>query len=62
MFLGVKQLIYVEIMSSGLKDYRVCAMVLFSPYQGCCEILIHQCELVGPAVRWVQGPSINVSV
>lgn len=36
----VKQLIYVEIMSSDLKDYWVYVMVSLATYQGCCEMLL----------------------
>ncbi len=38
--LDLSKLIYVEIMSSDLKDYKVCVMVSLAPYQSSCEILL----------------------
>lgn len=37
---GGKQLIYVEITSSDLKDRKLCVVVSLAPYQGSCETLL----------------------
>lgn len=64
---GVKQLIYVEMISSDLKGCKVCVVVSLAPYQASCEILFtsHNEVNVGllvVSVHWTAHITFSVVV